>query len=124
MGENIKNIIFTYFPSKKGKQSLNNLKSFLSNSNIQFEVCFHKDESGGYFVAKSFNVDNKHIITSGDSLSKLEYNVKDAVFTAFKVPNYYCRYENLVMQGKADDKYEDEKCGSSLNFLDLKYAVL
>jgi len=91
--------IFYKFLSKlyfnKGYQeSLTNLQDALKHG-IGFNIKKINDESGSYFYAEATGVPNKHITTTGTTLAELDYNIKDAIFTAFKVPNYYCD-DNLI----------------------------
>ncbi|MBU4331825.1 hypothetical protein KKD19_04680 [Patescibacteria group bacterium] len=94
MQQTIKKILFR-FPSKKGEQALNECLEFLTNKGIEFEVAWHTDESGKYFLAKSTNLDQGQIITSGANLIELDKNIKDAIYTAFNVPAYYCDYSKI-----------------------------
>ncbi|MBU1349756.1 hypothetical protein KKH19_01430 [Patescibacteria group bacterium] len=82
--------IKSYFPSKYGIQASNDLQSVLSHGGIEIKIKHVKDETGSYYVAKSINLSKKHILTSGETLTELEQNIKDAIFTAFQVPEYYC----------------------------------
>lgn len=82
--------IISHFPSKNGQKTADELAAVLNNGGIQFEISKHDDESGKYFVAKSVNLEQGYIITSGKNLIELDKNIKDAIFTAFEVPAYYC----------------------------------
>lgn len=79
---------------KESQEALDNLQDALK-SGIGFHIRKINDESGSYFYAEARNVQNKHIVTTGRTLAELDYNIKDAIFTAFKVPNYYCD-DNLI----------------------------
>lgn len=88
--------IKSFFPSKKGKKSLEDLSEFLKREGgISFNVREFQDESGRYFLAESVNIPNKSIITTGESLAGLERNIKDAIFTSFEVPYFYCNEQIL-----------------------------
>ena len=89
--------ILSHLPNKDGQESLQELKRFMAREGgIEFKVKQIRDESGIYFYAESINIKDKHIITTGRNLYKLEHNIKDAVFSAFKVPTYYCDFNSLV----------------------------
>src|SRR3989339_1423175 len=88
----MKNLIYNIlsrFPNKEGQKSLKKLLDQLSHGGINFKITSHKDESGSYLMAKA-EVAGKYIITSGRSFSELDKNIKDAIFTAYKVSRYYC----------------------------------
>ncbi|MFC1615405.1 hypothetical protein ACFL2L_01260 [Patescibacteria group bacterium] len=82
-----------YF-NKDHQKSLDDLRNALKHG-IGFNIKKIDDESGSYFYAEATGVPNKHIVTTGKTLAELDYNIKDAIFTAFKVPNYYCD-DNLI----------------------------
>ena len=94
MQQIIKKILFK-FPSKRGEQELKSCLAFLANTGIEFEVTSHADETGKYFLAKSVGLDKGQIITSGANLIELDKNIKDAIYTAFNVPAYYCNYSKI-----------------------------
>ncbi|OGF22752.1 hypothetical protein A2Y83_03885 [Candidatus Falkowbacteria bacterium RBG_13_39_14] len=83
-----------FYFKKEYQESLNNLQDALK-SGIDFHIKKIDDESGSYFYAEAHNVPNKHIVATGGTLAELDYNIKDAIFTAFRVPNYYCD-DNLI----------------------------
>lgn len=83
-----------FYFNKDYQKSLNDLRNALELG-IGFNIKKIDDESGSYFYAEATNVSNKHIIATGATLAELDYNIKDAIFTAFKVPNYYCD-DNLI----------------------------
>lgn len=95
----MKNLFYkikSFFPSRKGRKSLQELSEFLRREGgVSFNVREFEDESGRYFMAESVNVPNKSIITTGESLASLEKNIKDAIFTSFEVPYFYCDYRIL-----------------------------
>ena len=94
--KNIYYKLLSHFPSKKGlKASLELQKFFAKENRIEFAIEEFKDETGHYFVAESINLNKRHIITSGGTWQELEYNIKDAVFTAFHVPAFYCNFDCL-----------------------------
>ncbi|MDI6777564.1 MAG: hypothetical protein QMD77_00040 [Patescibacteria group bacterium] len=82
--------IASRFPSRGGAESLDDLIRFLSTHGINFRIEEIHDESGAYFIAESTNAPNKAIITSGKTVEELDKNIKDAIFTIFDVPSYYC----------------------------------
>ena len=95
--KNIYYKILSYFPNKNGQEAFINLQKSLSQiGGINFNIRRVKDESGEYFIAESVNLEKKHIVTTGKSLSDLDYNIKDAIFTSFHVPAYYCNFDSLV----------------------------
>jgi len=77
------------FPSKNGQKSLDQLLHRLSHGGINFKIASHQDESGNYLVAEG-EIDKKFIVTSGKNLLELDQNIKDAIFTAYQVPLFYC----------------------------------
>ncbi|MCX6786090.1 MAG: hypothetical protein NTZ18_04570 [Candidatus Komeilibacteria bacterium] len=88
----MKNFIYRFlgsFPSKNGQKSLDRLLVRLSHGGINFKISSHQDESGNYLVAEA-EVDGNFIITSGKDLLELDRNIKDAIFTAYQVPRFYC----------------------------------
>ncbi|MEA2065010.1 MAG: hypothetical protein U9O66_01795 [Patescibacteria group bacterium] len=87
--------ILLKFPSKKGERALEKCLAFLANNKIDFEIKEHNDETGKYFLAKSMNLNNGQIITSGKNLVELDKNIKDAIYSAFDVPAYYCDYSKI-----------------------------
>lgn len=87
--------LLSYLPSRNGQHALNELKQTLNSQGINFEIKRVTDESGVYFMAESTNLKDKHIVTTGKSLAELDQNIKDAIFTIFKVPAYYCD-ESLI----------------------------
>jgi len=97
------NIIKSYLPSKEGKEALENLLFVLRESGVNVEIEEFSDETGRYSIANSTNLGNKEIITSGRSLEELDRNVKDAIFTIFKVPKYYVNF-NLINSSLCPDK--------------------
>lgn len=94
MHQVIKKILYK-FPNKKGEQALQECLAFLANTGIEFEVSWHNDETGKYFLAKSINLDRGQIVTSGANLIELDKSIKDAIYTAFNVPAYYCDYSKI-----------------------------
>lgn len=82
--------IISHFPSKSGQKAAYELMTVLNHGGIQFEITKHDDESGKYFTAESTNLPGNYIITAGETLAELDANIKDAIFTAFQVPAYYC----------------------------------
>ncbi len=95
--KNIYYKILSYLPNKKGQEAFIDLQKFLAQvGGINFNIRQAKDESGEYFIAESTNADNKHIITTGKDLADLDHNIKDAIFTAFHIPAYYCNSNSLV----------------------------
>ncbi|MFH1173050.1 MAG: hypothetical protein V1692_00800 [bacterium] len=89
--------ILSHLPSKKGEIALVNLKDVMvKEGGILFDIRRINDESGEYFVAESTNTKDKQIITAGKNLAELDYNIKDAIFTAFGVPAYYCDFDKLM----------------------------
>lgn len=86
----MKYLFYKFFPNKEGRQALQELIKTLRNGGINFNIKSVRGEEGVYLVAESTNVPGKHIITSGTSLAELDENIKDAIFTAFRVPRYYC----------------------------------
>ncbi|MFH1900334.1 MAG: hypothetical protein ABIJ83_03640 [Patescibacteria group bacterium] len=93
--ENLFYKFISYLPSSKGKKNLNHLLGVLRNNGIEIELKKYNDESGEYYTANSVNLSNKEIITSGKDLIELDHNIKDAIFTAYHVPAFYCDY-NLI----------------------------
>lgn len=85
----------SFFPSRKGEQSLRDLARSLSNGGIEFSIEEISDETGCYYVARSINLEGKIISTAGNTLSELDRNIKDALFAAYHVPSFYCR-EDLI----------------------------
>lgn len=109
----MKNIYYKFiskFPSKKGEKALEDLMDILSHGGINMNIQTINDESGVYFVAKSTNVPQKNIVTAGSTLTELERNMREAIFSAFQVPAYYC-----------DDQLFNISALSKN--IDLKYAV-
>lgn len=94
MKQIIKKILYR-FPSRAGERALKECLIFLANQAIEFEITQYNDESGKYFLAKSTNLDKGQIITSGANLIELDKNIKDAIYTAFNVPAYYCDYSKI-----------------------------
>lgn len=85
-----------FFPSKN-TESLVKLRDFLSRENgIIFNIKKIKDESGEYFIAESTNIPNKNIITTGKSLTELDHNIKDAIFTAFHIAPFHSDFNLLA----------------------------
>lgn len=92
----MKNLFYkikSHFPSKQGLEALNDLRTILSQGGIEIQVEEYDDQDGKHLVARSTNLDNKEIITSGRSLEELDHNIKDAIFTAFHVPTHYCNFD-------------------------------
>ncbi|MFH1565296.1 MAG: hypothetical protein ABIC82_05655 [bacterium] len=87
--------IISRFPSKNGQKAANELIDVLNRGGIQFEISKHDDESGKYFMAKSVNLPGKHIITAGKTLAELDANIRDAIFSGFQVPIYYCNHISI-----------------------------
>ena len=87
--KNLINQILGRMPNKEGQDTLAQLMYQLSNGGINFKITSHQDESGSYLKAEAV-IAGKFIITSGRNLLELDKNIKDAIFTAYKVPHYYC----------------------------------
>ena len=87
--------ILSKFPTKQGGEALQDCLTFLATNGIEFEISQHNNETGRYFLAKSINVNQGKIITSGKNLVELDKNIKDAIYTAFDVPAYYCDYSRI-----------------------------
>lgn len=87
--KNLINQILGRMPSKEGQNALAQLMHQLSHGGINFKITSHQDESGSYLKAEA-EIDGKFIITSGRNLLELDKNIKDAIFTAYKVPGHYC----------------------------------
>jgi len=87
--------ILSKFPTKQGEKQLQDCLAFLATNGIEFKISQYNDETGKYFLAKSINVDQGKIITSGKNLVELDKNIKDAIYTAFDVPAYYCDYSRI-----------------------------
>lgn len=96
--------ILSYFPSRKGKDARKELQYILDvKGGIDFEIRQVIDETGRYLVAESVNLPTKHIITSGKDLVELEGNLKDAIFTAFQVPRFYC--DEALLSAPISDRF-------------------
>ncbi|MFH1030090.1 MAG: hypothetical protein V1770_02415 [bacterium] len=102
--------IISNFPSKNGKKALEELMYVLAHGGININIQTVDDASGVYFVAKSTNLPQKYIITSALTLAELDRNIRDAIFSAFQVPNYYCDDRLLNIPALSKN-------------IDLKYAV-
>ena len=88
----MKNLIYRLlgkYPAKSGRKSLEQLVYRLTHGGINFKISSHQDESGAYLKAEA-EVEGKFIITSGRDLVELDRNIKDAIFTAYRVPRFYC----------------------------------
>ena len=89
-------ILTSRLPSKAGRAAYDQLMKALEHGGVQFAIRQVTEEPGAsYFLAESTNVPNKHIITTGTTLAELEHHMRDAIFTAFQVPAYYCK-EDLI----------------------------
>ena len=82
-------------PSTKGQKAKDTCRDFLAHNIIEFEVEKFSDESGTYYLAKSVNLQDGQIVTTGKDITDLDKNIKDAIYTAFDVPAYYCNYDNM-----------------------------
>ncbi len=87
------------FPSKEGKNNLTKLSEYLTHNPINFNVEKIEDDNEKYFLATT-KLENGSIITTGKTLEELNYNIKDAIFTAFDVPAFYCDFKLLEEQSK------------------------
>lgn len=83
--------IKSHLPSTSGQEALNDLLYILSVRGINFDFKKIKDASGEYYFAESDNIANKSIVATGKTLAELDANIKDAIFTIYQVPAYYCR---------------------------------
>ena len=102
--KNLYHKIKSYLPSAQGEKNLNHLLTVLKNGGIEIELKKYSDESGEYYLANSVNLLDKEIITSGRDLVELDHNIKDAIFTAYHIPNFYCNY-NLIKTPLVDIQY-------------------
>lgn len=103
---NIIDSIIGHLPSKKGRQALFDLSEYLKlHGPVMVQVRYVK-EDGGYYLAEC-SIGNRHIITTGQSEKEMDWNVKDAIFTAFEVPPRYCNFASLesVRDGKSALQY-------------------
>ena len=91
-------IISSLLPSRDGREALENLQRDLEDP-INFNIRKVEDESGKYLVAKSTNTGRKYIVTAGKDPIELDKHIKDAIFTAYKVPSIYCNY-SLIKSGR------------------------
>ena len=80
--------ITSHFPSKSGYKAWEELNQVLNHGGIAMSIQAVKDESGSYFMAESTNLPQKHIVTTGRTLSELDQNIQDAIFSVFQVPAY------------------------------------
>lgn len=87
--KNFINQFLTRLPSKSGQKSLDQLLHQLSHGGINFKITSHQDDSQRYLMAEA-GVAGRFIVTSGKNLLELDQNVKDALFTAYRVPRFYC----------------------------------
>lgn len=95
--------IKSFFPSKQGQESLDNLLFVLNNSGIDVKIEKNVDENGETYVAHSTNTGNKKIMTSGRTLEELNHNLKDAIFTIYHVPRFYCNHA-LIKSSLIEEK--------------------
>lgn len=91
MFKNFYNQIISHFPSESGQKATDELLGVLNRGGIKIDVRFVQDESGAYYLAKSTDLPNKHIITTGKTLAELDTNIRDAILGIFQVPPYYCK---------------------------------
>lgn len=99
----MKNIIYkliSYLPTRQGKERLQNLINYINKDPIKFSVEKITEDGQSYFLATSFNIPKGNIITSGKNLEELNNNIKDAIFTSFDVPAYYCDYSLIKEQAE------------------------
>jgi len=102
--QRIINKILGFLPNKNGQQAMRELLNQLNSGGINFKITNHQDESGSYIQAEA-EVDGRFIITSGRNLLELDRNIKDAIFTAYRVPSYYCD-EKLINSPLVKQKTE------------------
>lgn len=98
----MKNFIYrlkSYFPSMEGKIKLQALSDYLSHSPIKFEVEKINEDGKKYFLAIG-NLEKGEIITTGETIEELNKNIKDAIFTAFDVPAFYCNFDLIKEQSE------------------------
>lgn len=62
----------------------------LRGRGINFNIEKIEEDGQVYFVAKSVDYPRGAIITSGYTVEELDYNIKDAIFSAFEVPSRFC----------------------------------
>lgn len=87
--------IISRLPSENGQKAVNELLGVLNHGGIKIDIRFVQDESGAYYLAKSTDLPNKRIITTGKTLAELDTNIRDAIFSVFQVPPYYCKQVSI-----------------------------
>jgi hypothetical protein len=96
--------ITSYFPSFKGKRAYFGLIDYLRNNPIEIRVSECNDESGHYYLAESTNISDKHIIVAAPTKEELEFEIKEQIFSLFKVPTYYSKHEDITIPFLVDNK--------------------
>lgn len=92
--------ILSYLPSKEGKANLQKLADYLASNSIDFKIENIVEEDGAKYFLATAEIENGYINTSGETLDELNHNIKDAIFTAFSVPAFYCDEKILREQSE------------------------
>ena len=89
----------SHFPSREGKENLQKLMDYIAHNPISFKVEKIEEDDEKYFMATT-KLENGYITTTGETWEELHYNIKDAIFTAFDVPAFYCDFKKLREQSE------------------------
>jgi len=85
---------------EEAQEKLNDLIIELRSRGINFKLEEITEDNGKkYYYATSVNFAKGYISATGKTLEELEYNLKDAIFTAFSVPVNYCLPQIINFDG-------------------------
>lgn len=89
----IERIKSNFATPKTGNEKLLVLLSELRDNPVDFNIQKIDQEGETYFLAESKHFKYGYITTTGATLTELQANIKDAIFTSFDVPKPFCKPE-------------------------------
>ena len=80
----------------QAQEKISDLLIELRHRGLNFDISLQEEDGRKFFYAESVDYPRGYISATGRTMEELEYELKDAIFTAFSVPPRYCIPDLIV----------------------------